>query len=155
MKLPNEIINYILSYRPAHPIAEMIKDEIEIYNWSMVEYISHTRTFIIRGKPHEKKYYDIKPCVENISFSQYCLHPGDYFDGWDIDFEEYFMFSRHYAYMADIWFDTYMDILDPDDNIDYSDGLDYLFSSSYDVSNFEAAFYDKNRPLLISLLRRG
>ena len=81
MKLASEIINYILSYRrPTHDNAKMIKKEIKKYNCDMVEYPSHSRTVIHgrTGKPYQKQYYNIKPCVEHISFSQYCLNSHDY-----------------------------------------------------------------------------
>jgi hypothetical protein len=30
--LPNELINHILSYRPVHPIAKIMNDEIKNFN---------------------------------------------------------------------------------------------------------------------------
>ena len=80
MKLPFEIINNILSYRPTHDIANIIKKKIKYYHNDMVEYPSHTRIVIHgrTGQPYQKQYYDIKPCVEHMNFYQYCLKSDDY-----------------------------------------------------------------------------
>jgi hypothetical protein len=80
MKLPIEIMSHILSYRPIHDIAKMVKEKMKHYHSDTVEYPSHTRTVIHgrTGKPYLKQYYDVKPCAEFMTFSQYCLNKDDY-----------------------------------------------------------------------------
>ena len=80
MKVPIEIFNHVLSYRPTHTIAKMLNKHIKGYHDDMVEYPSHSRTVIHgrTGQPYQKQYYDIKSCAKYMSFYQYCLNYHDY-----------------------------------------------------------------------------
>jgi hypothetical protein len=65
-KLPNEAISDIFSYyRPCNPIAELIKNEIEIYDNCIIQPFSH-----MCGREYVSKSIDIN---NYISFSDYKL----------------------------------------------------------------------------------
>ena len=72
MVLPRELYNHILSFRPPHDVAMMIKNIKMGYEVDWIDFPSHQHLVVtIGGGTRMKQYYDYDLCHKVVSFSEY------------------------------------------------------------------------------------
>lgn len=71
--LPIELYNHILSFRPSHKVAVIIKQINDNYEMDWIEVLSsHERLVVtIGGGTRMKQYYTYRRCTNVLSFSEY------------------------------------------------------------------------------------
>lgn len=74
MNLPIELINNILSYRPRHPVAIIIKQKIEIYYKEDIDYYEQFSKKLIHRIFFVSEVKSFRIFVHKIkSFQEWCL----------------------------------------------------------------------------------